>query len=82
MVLTQSKFLLVVAAALYTSVGAFSPSSYSPASVSFYRHSSDCSLTCEVSFFRTAGRILMGYEKRALATSDGGIKRGEYEIRM
>jgi hypothetical protein len=34
MVLTQSKFLLLVAAALYTSVDAFSPSSYSPQSVS------------------------------------------------
>jgi hypothetical protein len=46
MVLTQSKFLLLVAAALSTSVGAFSPSSYSPSSVSLYRHRSDCSLTC------------------------------------
>lgn len=73
MVLTQSKFLLVLAAALYTSVGAFSPSSYSTASVSFYRQSSDYSLIL-VTFFLTAGRILMGSERRVLDTDDGGIK--------
>jgi hypothetical protein len=73
MVLAQSKFLLVVAAALCISVGAFSPSSYSPASVS----SLEARMLMLAHLF---GRILMGYDQRVEDTMMVGSRKRDSNL--